>query len=69
MSTTLGEDLPRVMAYVRDELIPMYQSIGPSGGFAIACMRASLDKAAVAMVEGDTIAMLAAYQDLRSYKE
>ena len=68
MMDTLGDDLPKQMARVRDELIPQYQSIGPAGGFAIAMMRRSLDRAATAMTKGDLAAMIAAYQELKSYQ-
>jgi hypothetical protein len=67
--TTLGEDLPKQMSRVRDVLIPQYESIGPAGAFAIAFMRGSLDRAAVAMAEGDLPAMIAAYQELKNYQE
>ncbi len=65
---TLGEDLPKQMAYVRDELIPQYESIGPASGFAVAMMKRSLDRAAVAMAEGDLVSMIAAYKELKDYK-
>jgi hypothetical protein len=65
---TLGDDLPKQMARVRDELIPQYQSIGPASGFAIAMMRRSLDRAATAMAEGDLPAMIAAHQELKDYQ-
>jgi hypothetical protein len=67
--TTLGEDLPKQMTRVRDVLIPQYLSIGPAGGFAIEMMRRSLDRAQTAMAEGDLPAMIAAYQELKSYQE
>ena len=67
--TTLGEDLPKQMARVRDELIPQYQSIGPAGAFAIAMMLRSLDRAAVALAEGDLPVMLAVYKELKDFKE
>lgn len=66
--TTLGEDLPKQMARVRDELIPQYQSIGPASEFAVGMMRRSLDRAAVAMAEGDLPTMIAVYQELKSYQ-
>ena len=66
---TLGEALPKEMARVRDELMPMYQSIGPAGGFALALMRNSLDKAAQAMAAGDLPMMIRAYEELKSFKE
>jgi hypothetical protein len=67
--TTLGEDLPKQMTRVRDVLIPQYMSIGPAGGFAIGMMRRSLDRAQQALAEGDLPAMIAAYQELKSYQE
>lgn len=66
--TTVGEDLPKQMARVRDELIPQYQSIGPASGFAVAMMRRSLDRAAEAMASGDLVGMIAAYKELKDYK-
>ncbi len=65
---TLGDDLPKVMAHVRDVVIPAYQSIGPAGSFAIASMRGDLNAAAKAMAEGDLPAMIAVYQSLKGYK-
>ncbi len=69
MSESLGHELPKVMSHVRDKLIPMYQSIGSSGMFAVAMMRADLDAAQRAMIEGDVVAMIAAFQKLKEYKE
>ena len=66
--TTLGEELPKEMARVRDVLMPQYQSIGPAGGFALAMMRASLDRATRALAEGDLPAMIAAYQELKDFE-
>jgi len=66
--STLGDELPKEMARVRDVLIPQYISIGPAGGFAIAMMRRDLDRAAKAMAEGDLPAMIAVYQSLKSYQ-
>lgn len=65
---TLGEELPKEMARVRDQLMPTYQQIGPSGTFALAMMRADLDRAARAMAEGDIAEMISAYQSLKDYK-
>lgn len=66
--SSLGEDLPKEMARVRDEVMPAYQSIGPAGNFALTLMRTSLDRAAKAMAEGDLPEMISVYQDLKSYK-
>lgn len=65
---TLGEELPRQMARVRDEVMPAYQAIGPAGAFALGFMRADLDRAAKAMAEGDTVEMLRVCQKLREYE-
>jgi hypothetical protein len=65
---TLGDALPREMARVRDEVMPAYQEIGPAGGFALMMMRRALDAAAKAMVEGDVVAMMRAYQALKDCK-
>ena len=65
---SLGEALPREMARVRDELIPIYQSIGVAGSFALILMRKALDDAAKALAEGDVIAMIRVYQELKDFK-
>lgn len=67
-SRSLGEALPAEMARVRDEVMPAYQEIGPAGAFALLMMRHDLDRAAKAMIEGDTAAMLGAYQALKDYQ-
>lgn len=64
---TLGDALPREMARVRDEVMPAYQAIGPTGTFALHAMRNALDVAAKAMAEGDVAAMMAAYEDLKGF--
>ncbi len=66
MSETLGDALPREMARVRDELLPIYDSI-PTGIFAATMMRADLDAAAKALAEGDVVAMLRVYESLKGY--
>jgi hypothetical protein len=68
MSESLGTELPKIMAKIRDEVIPAYQSIGPTSAFAVTMMKRDLDTAAVAMAEGDTVGMLRAYQSLKDYK-
>jgi hypothetical protein len=67
MTTSLGEDLPRVMTLVRDEILPAYLEIGLAGAFAVACMRRDLDEAQRAMIAGDVVAMLRCYQNLKEY--
>lgn len=64
---TLGDALPREMARVRDEVMPAYLAVGQAGVFALAMMRADLDAAAKAMMEGDVVAMIRVYQLLKGY--
>lgn len=66
--SSLGEALPAKMKEIREVYIPAYQSIGPSGSFAIAMMNAALTKAEKAMIEGDTIEMIRAYEELKEFK-
>ena len=65
---TVGSELPKEMARVRDVVIPQYESIGPSGSLAVGLMRLELDRAAAAMAEGDLTAMIRAYGALREFK-
>ena len=55
------------MARVRDEVMPAYIEIGAPGLFALTMMRADLDAAAKAMIEGDVVAMLRVYESLKGY--
>jgi hypothetical protein len=64
---TLGDALPREMARVRDQVMPAYLEIGPMGGFALSMMRSDLNRAAMAMAEGDVAEMLRAYESLKRY--
>jgi hypothetical protein len=55
------------MARVRDHVMPAYLAIGPSGAFALALMRKSLDDAARAMMEQDVATMIRCLQELRGF--
>jgi hypothetical protein len=68
-SLTLAEALPKEMARVRDEIMPMYQAIGQAGAPALFMMRMELDIAAAAMMNGDTVTMLRAYESLKGFTE
>lgn len=68
MTETLGEALPKLMTKVRDEILPEYLAIGPSGMLAVTMMRHSLDAAQKAMISGDVVEMLKCYEDLKEYK-
>lgn len=65
---TLGDALPELMARIRDEMLPEYDAIGPAGAIGAALIRADLDRATRALSEGDVVAMMKAYQSLKSYK-
>jgi hypothetical protein len=65
--SSLGTELPKEMTRVRDELLPLYDSI-PTGKFAATMMRADLDLAQRALAEGDVIAMIRVYESLKAYK-
>jgi hypothetical protein len=66
---SLAEALPREMARVRDVVMPQYQALqgmpGVNVDFALALMRADLDAATKAMMEGDVVEMLRIYQSLK----
>ena len=65
---SLGEALPKVMAHIRDTVIPAYESIGPTSIFAVSMMKYDLDLAAKTMAAGDLPGMIRAYQALKGYK-
>lgn len=66
---TLGDALPREMARVRDEVLPMYLQLRGMRNIIvepqIAMMRADLDAAAKALAEGDVVEMLRVYHSLK----
>ena len=66
--SSLGDALPNEIERVQN-LIPIYESIGPAGGFAIAMMKRDLMAASEAMIGGDLVGMLRAYESLKGYKE
>lgn len=68
MSDSLGTELPKEIARVRDEIMPMYESLGNNGKPALFLMRHDLDLASQAMVEQDLPLMIQVYERLRSWK-
>ena len=68
MSKSLGEALPEEIARVRDEILPVYTAIGMPGAFAATCIRADLDEASRAMIEGDLDRMIGIYQRLKEWE-
>jgi hypothetical protein len=69
---SLGDALPREIARVRDQVMPAYLSLrgvpGVSVEPALAMMRGALDAASKAMIEGDVVEMLRAYEELKGFK-
>ena len=64
MSETLGDQLPREIERCQ-ELLIQYAEIGPAGSFATAMIKRQIASAHKAMVEGDLVDMLHAYNALR----
>lgn len=64
---TLGDALPKEIARVQ-EILGHYIAIGPGGAFGAAFIRADLAAATQAMIEGDVVAMLRAYETLGEIK-
>lgn len=65
--TSVGEDMPRQMARVRDEMLPVFDGI-PGGAIAALMMRAALDEAAAALAQGDIVRVLLAYEQLKGFE-
>jgi hypothetical protein len=62
---TLGTALPKEIARVRDEVLPLYVELGAVGAFGATMIRADLDAAAAAMISGDLVEMIRIYQVLK----
>ena len=62
--STLGDALPREIERCQ-ELLVAYAEIGPAGAFGAAMIRADIAAAHKAMMEGDVVAMLRAYEALK----
>jgi hypothetical protein len=66
MTETLATALPKEMARVRDELLPVYDALPDGvGRFAATMIRADLDRATKALAEGDVVEMLRVYETLK----
>ena len=62
--STLGDALPREIERCQ-ELLVAYAEIGPAGAFGAAMIRADIAAAHKAMMEGDCVAMIRAYEALK----
>lgn len=63
--TTVGEDFPNQQARAR-ELLAAYKEIGAAGRFGAAVIERALKRADEAAISGDVVAILAAYNELKS---
>jgi len=63
---TLGEAYPREQERLRDLLV-IYASIGPAGTFASILIKDCLARADQAAMEGDTIAMIRVYEEMKEF--
>jgi hypothetical protein len=65
---SLGEALPKELARAR--MIQGYaKEIGPAGAFVVAMIEQDIRAAEKAMIEGDVVGMVQAYQALKEIKE
>lgn len=67
MADSLAAALPREMARVR-EVLGHYREIGPAGMFGAAFIEADLREADQAVMSGDVVRMLQAYEKLKGIK-
>ena len=65
---SLGEALPKEQARVR-KILGYYKEIGPAGFFGATMIEQSLRRADEAVMSGDLVAMMQAYNDLKEIKE
>jgi hypothetical protein len=65
---TLGQALPEEQARVR-EILGHYKEIGSAGAFGALMIENSLQTADKAVISGDPVEMLRAYEDLQTIKE
>lgn len=64
---TLGDALPKEIERCQ-ELLKDYESIGPSGAFAVKMIKRDIAAAHKAMIEGDLVGMLRVYKTLQGVK-
>jgi len=65
--TSLATEYPKMQAYCR-ELLKSYQEIGPAGRFGAMMIEQTLREADEAIANGDTVAMLVAYDKMKNHK-
>lgn len=65
--SSVGEEMPKEMERVRG-LITLYESV-ENGHFAATIMKMALNKATVALAQGDIIQILRSYKELKEFGE
>lgn len=65
--STLGDDLPKEIERCQ-ELLLQYAEIGPAGAFGAAMIKRQIARAHQAMMEGDVLDILRAYDALKECK-
>ena len=65
---SLGEALPKEMARVR-EVLGQYKALGPNGAFGAAFIELDLRAADQAVMSGDIVAMIRAYETLKKIED
>jgi len=66
---SLPDKLLRLRDYTRDEVLKQYESIGPSGTFAIECViKPAIARADEALKTHDAVAMIKAVKELEEIK-
>lgn len=68
MSESLAEALPREQARVR-RILGHFKEIGPAGMFGAALIEQNLREADAAVMSGDLVRMIRAYETLKGIKE
>lgn len=68
MAESLAEAMPKEMARVR-QVLGYYKEIGPAGMVGAAFIEQDLREADAAVMSGDVVRMLTAYQKLKDIKE
>lgn len=64
---SVGEELPKEMARVRDHVLPHYDEI-PEGKIGAMLIRRDLDVATKALAEGDIVQIIRSYEALKEIK-
>jgi hypothetical protein len=65
---TLGDAFPEQQARLR-ELLGLYKGIGPAGVFGVAMIEDCLRRADRAAIEGDVVAMVQLFDEMKGFKE